>query len=225
VASIVEICNMALSHLGDSATVASIDPPEGSAQAEHCSRFYPLALATLLEMHPWAFATRRAALAQVANPSTTWAYAYAQPNNVVNLISVLAPDAVDDYSSSMQSSAQAYDNSYARNTVGGAYTPQDFSPEIDATGNDIILTNQANAVLRFTVLVTDTTRFSPLFVEALTWLLASKLAGPVLKGEAGMQGAQACTKTFVYWLGMATDSDASQRHEIPRHQVGWMNAR
>lgn len=224
-ASVVDICNQALSHLGDSATVASISPPEGSAQAEHCARFYPAALAALLEMHPWAFATRRTALAQVANPSSTWAYAYAQPSGVVNLLAVLAPDAVDDYSSSMQSSAQAYDNNYARNTVGGAYTPQDFSPEIDDQGNDIILTNQANAVLRFTVLVTDTSKFSPLFVEALTWLLASKLAGPVLKGEAGMQAAQACTKTFTYWLGKASDSDASQRRATPHHQVAWMNAR
>lgn len=224
-ASVVDICNQALSHLGDSATVASIDPPEGSAQAEHCARFYPAALSALLEMHPWAFATRRATLALVANPSSTWAYAYALPSNAVNLIAVLAPDATDDYSSSMQSSAQAYDNAYARNTVGGAYTPQDFSPETDDQGNDIILTNQANAVLRYTVLVSDTTKFTPLFVECLSWLLASKLAGPVLKGDAGMQAAQACTKTFVYWLGRAADSDASQRRATPRHQVGWMNAR
>ena len=41
-ASVADICNMALGHLGDSATVASIDPPEGSAQAEHCARFYPM---------------------------------------------------------------------------------------------------------------------------------------------------------------------------------------
>ena len=224
-ASVVDICNQALSHLGDSATVASIDPPEGSAQAEHCARFYPMALAALLEMHPWAFATRRIALAQVANPSTTYAYAYALPSNTVNLIAVLAPDATDDYSSSMQTSAQAYDNSYARNSTGGSYTPQDFSPEIDDQGNDIILTNQADAVLRYTLLATDTTKFSPLFVECLGWLLASKLAGPVLKGETGMSAAQASTKTFLYWLGKATDSDASQRRATPKHQVGWMNAR
>lgn len=209
-ASVVDICNQALSHLGDSATVASIDPPEGSAQAEHCARFYPAALAALLEMHPWAFATRRITLAAVSNPSSTWAYAFALPNGCINLISILAPDATDDYSTSV---------------VGGAYTPQDFSVEIDENGNDIILTNQADAVLRYVVLVSDTTRFSPLFVEALTWLLASKLAGPVLKGDAGMQAAQACTKTFVYWLGKAVGSDASQHSVVPRQQVSWMNAR
>ena len=62
-ASEVEICNLALAHLGDEATVASIDPPEGSAQAEHCQRFYPVSRNSLLEMHDWAFATKRATLA------------------------------------------------------------------------------------------------------------------------------------------------------------------
>lgn len=224
-ASAVDICNQALSHLGDSATVASIEPPEGSAQAEHCARFYPMALNALLEMHPWAFATKRSTLARVDNPSTTWAYCYAMPSNTINLLSVLAPDAADDYSASVQTSASAYDSSYARSAQGGAYTPQDFNPEIDEAGNDIILTNQLGAVLRYTALVTDTTKFSPLFVESLGWLLASKLAGPVLKGEVGMSAAQACTKTFLYWFGKATDSDASQRRATPRHQVGWMNAR
>jgi hypothetical protein len=225
VASIVEICNMALSHLGDSATVASIDPPEGSAQAEHCARFYPLALATMLEMHQWGFATRRTTLAQVENPSSTWAYAYAFPAGTVNLIAVLAPDAPDDYSASGRANASSFDNTYMRNTVGGAYTPQEFVSEISSTGADIILTNQANAVLRYTVLVTDSTKFSPTFVEALTWLLASKLAGPVLKGEVGTQAAQVCTKTFVYWMGMAKGSDAAQRLVVPAHQVAWMGAR
>jgi hypothetical protein len=79
--------------------------------------------------------------------------------------------------------------------------------------------------MRHTLLVTDTAKFSPLFVEALTWLLASKLAGPVLKGDAGAAAAQACTRTFVYWMGLAKASDASQRQTKPRQQVGWMNAR
>ena len=58
-ASEVEICNLALARLGDAATVVSIDPPEGSAQAEHCAMFYPMARDTLLAQHPWGFAQRR----------------------------------------------------------------------------------------------------------------------------------------------------------------------
>ena len=51
-ASAVDICNLALSHLGDTATVASLDPPEGSAQAEHCARFYPVARDALVRGRP-----------------------------------------------------------------------------------------------------------------------------------------------------------------------------
>ena len=45
----------------------------------------------------------------------------------------------------------------------------------DANGNEVIYTNQANATLRYTGRVTDTTKFPPLFVDALGWLLAQGL--------------------------------------------------
>ena len=54
----VDICNLALAHLGDDATIASLSPPEGSAQAEKAARFYPIARNTLLEMHTWNFASK-----------------------------------------------------------------------------------------------------------------------------------------------------------------------
>jgi hypothetical protein len=41
VASSVDIANLALAHLGDEAAVTSFDPPDGSAQAEHCARLLP----------------------------------------------------------------------------------------------------------------------------------------------------------------------------------------
>ena len=63
-ASDVDICNLALSFLGDDANVSSISPPEGSQQSEHCARFYPIARDGLLQMHNWNWASRRVALSQ-----------------------------------------------------------------------------------------------------------------------------------------------------------------
>lgn len=220
----VDICNLALSHIGDSATVSSIDPPEGSAQAEHCARFYSPALASLLEMHPWSFATLRTSLASVANPSSTYAYAYALPSDAVNLLAILAPDAKDDFSSPAQTVANVYDNPYSRTIIGGGYTPVDYTTETNG-GQEILLTNQPSAVLRYTRMVTDTTKFPPLFTRTLSWLLAADLAGPVLKGSAGAAAAKVCIQTSDYWLAKAKDSDASQRQSHPRQQVGWINAR
>lgn len=206
-ASVVDICNLALAHLGDSATVASIDPPEGSAQAEHCARFYPVALQSLLEMHDWAFATRREPLASVANPSTTWLYAYAKPSTSVKTLAILASTATSDISDAM------------------GFTPQDFAEETDNEGNIIILTNQADAVLRHVVYVVDPTKFSPLFTRALGWMLAGELAGPVIKGVAGAQMAETCLKSAMYWFGLASKSDASQGQLKPTHTPSWIAAR
>lgn len=96
-ASDVEICNLALSHLGDTANVTSIDPPEGSAQAEHCSRFYPVARGMLIEAHDWSWATRRISLTPLVATVSPWAYAYGKPNLMIKAIAVLDPEASDDY--------------------------------------------------------------------------------------------------------------------------------
>jgi hypothetical protein len=74
----VDICNAALGHLGDEATVAAITPPDGSVQAGHCARFYPMARDELLEMHTWRFNTQRAVLALSPSPPAGWAFAYAR---------------------------------------------------------------------------------------------------------------------------------------------------
>jgi hypothetical protein len=203
-ASDVDICNLALGNLGDTATVASIDPPEGSAQAGHCSRFYPIARDALLEMHPWNFATKRVTLALLdVTPPSAWAYAYAVPADAVGLVAVLDAEAGDDYS------------------AAGLYTPQPYQVETldDA---DVIYTNVENAVLRYTGLVTDTTKFSPLFIVGLAMLLTSMLAGPVLKGEVGRSEARAWLKEFQAWYASAAASDANDGRTQTTQQPTWV---
>lgn len=201
--SAVEICNLALAHLGDSATVASIDPPEGSAQAEHCATWYPIARDNLLELHDWAFASVRVALAQLDNPFTQWQYAYARPSDAVRIIDVLAADATADYS---------------------AGNP-DFVTESDSNGNQLILTNQPDALARYTRIVTDTSKFSPLFRDTLGWYLASYLAGPVLKAETGINVGRASMQTAMGLLAAAKLSAAQQQRIVVPHSVPWLAVR
>lgn len=198
---------MALSLIGDEATVSSIDPPEGSAQASHCRVFYPMARDAMLEGHDWNFATTRAALAPLANTRKDWLYCYAWPARAMRARSVTPPDATY--------------------TLDGLLTPVDYAVETLAdTGAKVIYTNQVEAQLLYTVQVSDPTRFSPLFVEALGYLLASKLAGPVLKGQAGREAAAAALRMFndVAWP-RAVAADANQRHAPLVHTVGWMAGR
>ncbi|MFJ1253423.1 hypothetical protein [Cupriavidus sp. CuC1] len=219
-ASEVDIANLALGHLGDNAVVASLNPPDGSAQADHCARFYPIARDSLLEMHNWGFATKRIKLALLSSAWPEWTYAYAQPNDALNLLAVLPPDATDDYNM-----VPGYQTNNVPVTLGTGYVPQPYSAEADDSGNNIIYTDQVSAVLRYTARVTDVTKFPPLFIMALAWHLASMLAGPIIKGDAGAAEAKRCAAMMQAWLSKAVESDANQRRIAPAHTVGWISGR
>lgn len=225
-ASEVDICNLALGHLGDNATVSSISPPEGSAQAEHCARFYPIARDSLLEMHYWNFSMRRLALAQLVNDWPEWQYTYGLPADVLNIISVLPQDANDDYSSRFYpTDTPVFAHNYSPVIAAGRYTPQPYTVEVRSDGTQVLMTNAENAVLRYTALVTDTSMFSPLFVVTLSWHLASMLAGPVIKGDAGAAESKRCSTMMAAYLAQAETSDANQRSIKPEHIVPWTAGR
>jgi len=222
-ASDVDVCNLALGYLGDEATVVNINPPDGSAQAALCSRFYPIARDSLLEMHPWGFAAKRVPLALLsATPPSQWAYVYAQPSDELNLLGVYDPSAMNDTAAAIPMPNTYYGAAQAGQ---GIYTPQPFVAETLPDGTDVIYTNQQYAVLHYTSLIADTTKFSPLFTEALAWLLASKLAGPLLKGQVGAEAARSCMAAFQLWLGKATASDANQRRQDILPGTPWMTGR
>lgn len=212
-ASEVDICNLALSHLGDEATVATIDPPEGSPQAGYCARFYPIARDALLEMHTWAFTLRRIQLALLPNSWPAWQFAYGRPSNTLKLLAVLPPDAMNDYTTALPGG------------YGVRIEPQPFTAEVDDKGRSVIYTNQQDAVLRYTALVKDTTKFPPLFVMALSWHLASLLAGPILKGDVGAAEGKRCAAMMQSYLAQAVVSDANQRKVQLDYAPPWIAGR
>lgn len=200
-ASEIDISNLALARLGDSATISSLDPPEGSAQADHCARFYPIARDALLELSDWKFAIQRVNLAELAVDSHGWGYAYAKPANCIKILGVLS------------------------STAGSDEESESYETETDTAGNEIILSDTEAAQVRYVFRVTDPTKFPPLFTEALSWLLASHLAGPVMKGDEGAKMAQTCYARAVYLAGSAAVSDANQRKVRPTHSPAWIGGR
>ncbi len=221
-ASDVDMCNNALAILGDAATIVSISPPSGSPQAVHCARFYPMARDALLEMHTWGFATKRQTLPLLSEtPPSAWTYAYQAPSDVLNYLAVLDPNASDDYSSSFpQAGSLNQSASYA--SMVGVYTPQQFAVELDPNGVQVVYTNQQYAVLKYSARVTDTTQFDPLFSEALIWLLASKLAGPLIKGSEGRAASRECIQEFKGFLAMARESDANSHRQHVTPSTDWI---
>ena len=226
-ASEVDICNMALSELGDQATVSSIDPPEGSAQAGKCARWYPICLDLMLEAYEWTFARRRESLALLDQTVSTWRYVYARPANCVKAWAVLPPDALNDYSVGFPQPNSPYTGMPVDRLIdaGAQYVPQDFAQEIDSDERPIILTNQENAVLRYTKRITDTTLFTPLFTTAFAKLLASYLAGPIIKGDAGRDAAAKLYAEFMSAVGKASAADANAQQQTVKQVVPWMGRR
>lgn len=168
-ASVVQLCNMALSHIGSDARVTSISPPDGSVEAGHCATFYDLARTELLEPGSWAFSLKRAALGALTNTSEAWAYAYAKPSDCMRPLRILRP--------SMGVTVFKQDTVYA-------HIDDRDSAQFDVEG-DVIYCNEPNAVLVYVQDATDTTKFTPSFTAALSFLLAGYLAGPIIKGNEG----------------------------------------
>lgn len=187
----VSICNLALAHLGDAANISDLN--EASASADHCKMFYPIARDLLLEMGPWNFNTRRTAPAALDYvPPSIWTYAYALPSNVLRVLAVLPPYADDK-------------------------CVQPFIMETIEDGTQIILTDMDAAIVRYTVKITDTSKFSPLFVDTLSWLLASYVAGPLIKGTEGINAGRAAYATFTAQLAHAQASDNNQQYEVQQN--------
>lgn len=215
--SVADICNTALTYLGDDGRVASISPTDGSAQSRLCARFYPMARDAVLELHPWSFSLRRVALTEVtADETTEWDYCYEIPADMLRAIAVQPEDSVGDYT---VPGAAGPLPGYA------AKVPVEFAIEQDADGVLRLFTDQEDAWLRYTAYVTDTGAFSPLFVQAVAWKLAAMLASPMLKGEAGAAEAKRCEQMMAYYLGKAGSSDSNQRKINPAHSPSWISNR
>ena len=218
----VDICNLALAHLGDDATIASLNPPEGSAQAEKAARFYPIARNSLLEMHTWNFAAKRGNIALTTNSLDQWDYAYVAPADMMSPVAIISPTAQNDYATRMSAgdTPGGITSNYAPTIVAGQYTPQQFALE-----GDLIYTNQENAVLRYQAFITDPSLFSPQFVVTLSWHLASMMAGPVIKGDQGAAEAKRCTQMMANYLTSAKQSDNLHRDITIEHIVPWTSGR
>lgn len=199
----VDICNLALSNLGDSATISSIDPPEGSPQAEHCATFYPMARDALLQEESWTFATKRFKLAQLDVEWPVWGYCYAKPMDCLHMRAIVpataAPGVPDHY--------------------------QQFVIELNAADKEVVYTNQELAYGVYTKRLTDTQRFSPLFVIALGWRLAAMIAGPMIKGEKGHAEALRCLKMAEMWKSRAVAADLNQQYVQIEHIPDSIKAR
>lgn len=196
----VDICNLALSKLGDEANLHSIDPPDGSTQADHCARWYPIARDKALQCFPWSFATRRVEPAKLMESTADGLNAFDLPAKCLRVLSVQDKCFVET----------GFDHPWIRDRFPG----MEWRTET-LKNRSVIACRSESIIVRYIWQQTDTSTFSPLFVDALVYLLASDLAGPLHTGSTGMQLSSQMYQGYLVALQRAQTADI-QEHEVVR---------
>lgn len=192
--SVVQICNLALSHIGMNLINLLTEPTK---EAQRCNLYYPIVRDFVLEDHPWGFASRKVDLALISKKPVGFDYAYQYPTDCL-----LAREIYQE--------------------IPGL-KPIDF--EVISQENlsiKMIITNQPDAVLIYTAKITDTNMFNPVFVNALTWLLASYLNKALTaKKSVGLEAY----KIYESIRGRAELADATESSSSEEYSNTFIDAR
>lgn len=181
-ASIVEICNMALMRIGHSQTINDINEPGTTAAV--LRTFYPMSRDHVLADADWGFARKRVSLALLPGAVSNWAFAYAYPADCLRVHGLVMPG--------MRVQRKDQKIPYESGFLNGVR---------------VIFTDQEQAEAFYTARVEDPNLFQPLFITALSDMLASRVAMPL----AGKRELVAdCLQTYSAWIGQAKAANLNE---------------
>lgn len=215
-ASIVDICNTGLAHLGSDAAITAIDPPDGSTEAGYCKRFYPIARRRMIESFNWPFAMKRALLAEVTNDSDVWTYAYGYPADCLRIVRILTAGQLRSILEQLTNQGDGAIRSTLYDEEAGA----PFQRE-----GQVVYTHEEEAVALYLRDITDPTKFSPSFETAIGYDMASLLAGPIIRGAEGAKTAMNFRQMALDVAAQATTLAANESREEHLPLAGHLAAR
>lgn len=165
-ASVVEICNMALARIGVSSFISNLNEPSNEARV--CSLFYEPMRDFALRDGLWNFAKKQQQLADAGTPPEQWSFKYALPDDFLKARFIWMPG------------TPVLPGTYEVPGQTIFIQEQRVRFEIALSGGQKVLyCNQPEAELVYTARVEDTTLYDPIFVSALSYLLASEIAMPL----------------------------------------------
>ena len=201
----VAIANMALSHVGASSDIESFT--EKTTEAIQCLAWYDASRRQVLAVHDWGFARLRRTLAlhgdtiseTASDPlAGVWGFRYEYPDNCVKARKIQDP-----------------------NAPPGDLVP--FNVETSLNGQEkTILTSMEDAVLVYTFDQQATELFTPLFVQALSHLLASQIAFAVTNIRKIKQEQ---LRAYFFVLGSAAAEDINEGVADPVRDADWIRDR
>lgn len=190
-ASMIEICNLALGCLGEP-PIADLN--EKRPAARYCKLYLRIALESLLRDHPWNFAQARERLTPAAMPDAwaeTYSLAYVLPARCVRLHHLV--------------------NARGERESRFALT--------DHEGRTLVLTHLEGAIAAFTRMTDDAGQFDALFSQALARKLAVLLARPLTK--SGGQLMQELEAMLQRELENARTQDAREGRQAQDAASAW----
>lgn len=207
-ASEVDICNLALTRLGDD-RITTLD--EGTKAAELCSLHYPMARDAVLRAHPWNFAIRRATLALSATtPNHEFQYQFALPTDPYCL-KVLRTD----WEANGISATAIYGFPGIYGTSGALVTYR--------IEGRFLLCNETSVMIEYIARITDPEQFDQLFTDVVAQRLAAELAIPVTDNQAAAK-----TMWDIYSTKLVEARMTDAQEGTPREVVDlspWISAR
>lgn len=211
------ISNFALSHCGRStAPIQSLT--ENSVEARLCNLWYDQCRRECLEVMDWSFSRRRISLSLDGDaPPAEWTYRYQVPSDMLSHLCLWNP-----FSGRAVPSGNfpvGFWSAYLGDLTNAI--PYALELSLDST-RLTLLTNQANAILVYTADIIDPTLFSSGFVNALSHLLATKIAYAI---SGKMTVKQDQEKAFAAALANAAANDANQSQPQPPRDGASVRAR
>ena len=218
----IEVANAALSLIGEPANVVSLDPPNGTLQAQKCGQFFTEARKAVLQRARWTFATKRVVPVAVDSTVSTWLYSYAVPRDLLTVVSVLDQESGDD----LQTGIVPLDvNGMAlANPLVNPLSPasQPYRIEIDR-GVRVLRTNQLDPALRYISATVPVDEWDPLVRQALMWRLAYMLVGQFSKGKTGASLAAQYLQASEQLLAQAAVENANGTQDVrPEAKASWL---
>jgi len=209
-ASEVEICNLALGNIR-AGSINSLD--ESGLQAETCKLRYPIVRDMLLAIADWNFAMQFEALAVRSETIFGWVYVYQVPSDCLHI------------SKLQLNYATVSANDVAGSSAVSRRMESYYQPDLDAQvkykrialsdNTQVILANDSNLRAWYRARMTDTTRFSPEFVMALSWLLAAEIAVPIVGSGEGRALRKDALSIYKSELAAAVSSNENEEYSPP----------
>lgn len=189
----IDIANMALSHIAVGEEINDFDTEKTEA-AQACRRFYDVARQKVLRDFDWPFANTIEALALVATaPTVEWGYSYRYPATSLAIRRIL-------------NGATRVDTQLSRTR---------YSVGRDATGRILYADLASPLQLQYTYDETNTERFTPDFVLALSFYLAFLIA-PRVTGGTNIK--ELSGRAFAVYQQSIREAWANAANEEPRDE-------